>query len=224
MNISVDDLYNLAQDIINKNQNGYLSPDQFNLYIKQSEVSFLDYLLGEFQQYQYQRSQPRVRYSQNEVIRQRLTPFIYGYNLHIDSTGFAPYPADYQIVDAMWSYYGYKKIKYVQQDSLASYYNSRIDPIQTNPIYLVEQDGFRFYPNELGMSKLSYVQTPSPMYWAYTLDANGRPVYDPINSIQPQWYITDLFEILARLLRMVGVSIQANEVSMYANEITQKGQ
>jgi len=110
--MTVDDLYQLTLYIVAKNQNGYIAPDEWNLLMQQAEVSFLDYILGEFQQYQYQRSQARVRYTQNEVIRQRLTPFIYGYNLTIDSTGFAPYPDDYQIVDSMWTIYGYNKIKY----------------------------------------------------------------------------------------------------------------
>lgn len=222
--MTVDDLYRLAQYIIAKNQDGYLSPDEFNLLINQAQTSFLDYLLGEFTQYQYQRSQSRVRYTQNEIIRQRLTPLLYGYNLHIDSTGFSPYPDDFQSVDAMWSYYGYTKIKYVQQDSLASYYNSRIDPIANNPIYLIEQNGFRFFPNSLGMSKLNYVQTPPDIVWAYTLDSNQRPVYNPSASVQPIWYSTDLLTILANLLRMVGVNLSEQQVSTYAEEIKKDGQ
>lgn len=222
--MDVNEMYEIAQYLINKNQGAYLSPDEFNLLINQSATSFLDYLLGEFSKYQYGRAQPIVQYSENEIVRQRLTPFIYGYNLAVSNTGYSAYPDDYQQEDAMWTIYGFQRIKYVQQDKLASAINSRIDPVATNPIYLIKDDGFQLYPITIGSAKLSYVRTPDKIYWAYTLDANGLPVYDPVHSIQPLWYITDLYDILARLLRMVGVSIQANEVSQYATEIKNSGQ
>ena len=72
--MNVNDMYRICQFAINKAQNGYLTPSEFNLIINQAQISYQDYLLGEFQQYQYGRPQARVNYSQNEDIRQRLTP------------------------------------------------------------------------------------------------------------------------------------------------------
>ena len=56
--------------------------------INAAQFEFLDYLLGEFQQYQVGRPVPRVQYSMTEVARQRLTPFIDPpVTLAIDVTG-----------------------------------------------------------------------------------------------------------------------------------------
>lgn len=223
--MNINDYYNLVLYIIAKNQDGgYMSPDEFNLLINQVQTSFLDYLLGEFQQYQYNSPKPRVGYSQNETTRTRLTPIIYGYILNIDSTGFSPYPGDYQQTDAMWTMYGYSRIRYTEQERLYSTVNSEIDPVATNPIYLIEDEGFRFFPNNINQTKLNYVRTPPEIKWAYTLDVDGRAVYDPVNSIQPIWYTTDMLEIISRLLRMSGVNLQENQINQYANEITKSGQ
>ena len=62
------------------------------------------------------------------------------------------------------------------------------------------------------------------MLWAYTLDVNNRPVYDPIASIQPLWYDIDKLELVARILKLVGVSLQDGQVEQYANQVTQIGQ
>jgi hypothetical protein len=43
-------------------------------------------------------------------------------------------------------------------------------------------------------------------------------------SIQPIWYDVDLLEIIARTLKLVGVSLQIGQVEQYANQITQQGQ
>lgn len=222
--MSVDEVYNIIQFIINKEQSGYVSPDEFNLIINQSQDSFQDYLLGEFQQYQTGRAVSRVTFGQNQRVRQRLSPTIYNYNLSIDVAGFSPYPADYLETDTMWTIYGHNRIRYVQQDSLFSFLDSVIDPVTSNPIYLIERTGFSFYPSTLGAANLNYVRKPPRIIWGFTLDVNNRPIYDPFNSQDPVWSDLDMLEIIARALRMVGVNLQDNQISQYANEIKQSGQ
>ena len=222
--MDVNETYELMQYIIAKNQQGYLSPDEFNLTINQAQRSYQSYLLGSFQTYMPGRPVAKVELGQNSVVRQRLSPSIYNYNLSVDGTGFSPYPGDYLQADAMWSIYGNNRIRYVQQDALYSFYNSVIDPITTNPIYLIEDVGFRFYPVTTATAKLSYVRNAPDMVWGYTDDINGNPVYNPLSSTQPIWDDASMLEIIARALRMVGVNLQSAVVSQYAEEIKNQGQ
>jgi hypothetical protein len=221
--MNVNDMYRICQFAVNKAQNGYLTPSEFNLIINQAQVSYQDYLLGEFQQYQYGRPQARINYSQNENIRQRLSPLITQATLTINGTsGEAPYPADYVQADAITTT-TLKRVRYVQQDALYSYYNSEIDPIETNPIYLLEPTGFQFYPITLGIAILTYVKDAPQIVWAYNL-VSGRPVYDSGASVQPVWDNVDLLEIIARGLKLIGLNLQDGQVQQYANQVTQTGQ
>lgn len=222
--MNVNDMYRICQYAINKAQNGYLTSSEFNLLVNQAQTSYADYLLGEFQQYQYGRAQARIDYNQNSNIRQRLSPLIYGYTLSIDGTGFASYPGDYVQTDAIWNPNGISRYRYVKQDSLFSYYNSKIDPIATNPIYLIEQTGFRFFPANVSGARLTYVKNPPTITWGYTLDGNGREVYSAGASQQPVWSDVDLLEIIARVLKLVGVNLKDGMVAQYANQVTQMGQ
>ena len=234
--MNINDMYLICQFAINKAQNGYLSPSQFNTIINQAQVSYQNYLLGEFQQYQYGKSQSRIGYSQNENIRQRLTPLIAETTLTINVlSGKVTYPTDYVQTDAIRTT-GFDRVRYVQQDSLFSYYNSKIDPIATNPIYLIEPTGFQFYPITIGSAILTYVKNAPTMTWAYTLDANSRPVYAPpgqtqppvqvpvSGSVNPVWDDVDLLEIIARALKLVGLNLKDGDVQQYANAVTQNGQ
>ena len=186
-------------------------------------------MLGEFQQYQYGRPQARVNYSQNSDTRQRLTPFIFSATLNPDTNGLVNYPSEYLQTDSIVTE-NYDRIRFVQQDSLYSFLKSEIDPISTNPIYLLYDAGYKFYPNttyngvNLSNVKVTYVMNAPAMLWAYTLDVNNRPVYDPIASIQPLWYDIDKLELVARILKLVGVSLQDGQVEQYANQVTQIGQ
>jgi len=235
--MNVNDMYRICQFAINKAQNGYLTPSDFNLIINQAQVSYQDYLLGEFQQYQYGRPQARVSYSQNEDIRQRLTPLILQTTLAPNTTtGIAAYPANFLQVDAMWETDGLHRIRFVPQDSLYSYYNSEIDPIASNPIYLLQKDQFQFYPKNIatisGNPIISYVRSAPDIIWGYTTVA-GRPVYNPSSyspgppptgSQQPVWYDVDILEIITRALKLIGLNLQMGQVEQYANQVTQTGQ
>jgi hypothetical protein len=235
--MNVNDMYRICQFAINKAQNGYLTPSEFNLIINQAQISYQDYLLGEFQQYQYGRAQARVSYSQNEDIRQRLTPLILQTTLAPDtSTGIAAYPTNFLQVDAMWESDGLHRIRFVPQDSLYSYYNSEIDPLASNPIYLLQKDQFQFYPKNItsisGNPIISYVESAPDIIWGYTL-VSGRPVYNPATynpisaptgSQQPVWYDVDILEIITRALKLIGLNLQAGQIEQYANQVTQTGQ
>lgn len=221
--MTVNDSYELIQYICDKNQQGYISPDQFNLTINQAQDSYQAYLLGNFQQYSPGRPIARVELGQNQVVRQRLTPTIYNYNLRVDSSGFSPYPGDYLQADAMWTYYNTNRIRYVQQDALYSFANSVIDPVATNPIYLIEDLGFRFYPASINSAKLSYVRNAPDIVWGYDL-VNDVPIYNETKSIQPVWDDASMLDIIFRALKIIGVNLQLAAVVQYSNDIKNNGQ
>lgn len=223
--MNIDEMYRLMQYIIRKNQNGNLKPSDFNLIINTASISYMDYLLGEFQKYIPGRPFAAVDFGQNQDIRQRLSPFIPApVTITIDASGIGSYPTDYLNSDAM-VYGAYKqRVKFIQQDRLFSHLNSFIDPIATNPVYMIYKDGFQFYPTNLSNASLSYIRRPTQMFWNYTPDIYNRPVYNPVGSVQPEWQELDQLEIVVRALAQVGVNLQLRDVEQYSQMIKQGGQ
>ena len=82
MAYNINDVYKIVLYAVGKNlQQGYVSPEDFNLVINQAQKSYTSYLLGSFQQYAPGRPEARVEFGQNSVIRQRLIPIIYNTNI-----------------------------------------------------------------------------------------------------------------------------------------------
>lgn len=217
--MTVDFLYQLVQFVCKKNQRDDIGSSRFNVAIQQGSVSFISYLIGEYTKYQPGRPVPPVALGHTKRVRQSLSvlidpPFALTVN---PVTGVAPYPTGYLYTDAMYTS-AKKKIKYIEQNELASYLESVVDPIASNPVYLIQQNGFQFYPITTAAPLLSYIKNPPPINWAFSL-TNGREVYDASNSTQPVWSDIDCLEVTVRALRMCGVHLQFNDVSQYANEI-----
>lgn len=224
--MNVDQVYSIMKLACSKNiQQGYLSPSDFMNSINMAQRSYLDYLLGEYQQYRMQRPIPVVGFSQNQRIRDSFAPLIYGTVLTVNpTTGIAPFPSDYEYVDNMWGLYGFYNIRFAQQDRQDSYIHSEIDPIEENPIYLIQHEGFHFFPENIGQTRMSYVRNPPAIIWGYIQIGDQEPVYDPTTSQDPVWSDTDMLQIIVRALAIEGVSMQFGAVLQYAQEIKQTGQ
>jgi len=224
--VDVNECYKLCLYITAKNtQDGYISPDDFNLFINQGQRMYLDYLLGEYQKYNIRRPIAVVEFGQNERIRESLAPLIYGTALAPNTTtGIAPFPNDFEYADNMWGLYGFYNIKFIQQDRLDSYIHSSIDPIIQNPVYLIQHEGFHFFPENIGSARLSYVRRPPSIVFGYVLDSNGVPAYNPATSQDPVWSDTDILQIIFRAMQIAGINLQFGMVVQYANEIKSNGQ
>lgn len=217
-------MYQLMQYATAKNiQQGYLSPDDFNLVINTAQNSYMDYLMGEYQKYIPTRPLSTVQFGNNERVRQSISSLVNETILNVDGQGVAPFPVYFEFTDQLWSVYGNYNIRFTQQNQLDSYVHSVIDPVPDNPVYILNKNGFKFYPPNIGMVSLSYIKKPPSIIWNYT-DVSGTPIYNPLTSQQPVWEDSDMLNIIVRALQIVGVNLQLGVVIQYSQEIKNGGQ
>jgi hypothetical protein len=221
--LTVDFCKKIIDYVCRKNSNGAPSPSEFNRILTISCHQFTDFLLGQDNAYQPGRPQPRVGLGNSQRVRQSLSVLIDAPATLAISSGRASYPDDHLYTDAMYRSDGYTKIRFVEQDRVQAYVQSVIDPIGENPIFLLERDGYLFYPATLTEAKVSYVKKHPDIVWAHEDDANGRPQYTATGSVHPLFSDTDMMEVIARALRMVGVNLQSAAVAQYASEVKSVG-
>jgi len=222
-----EQVYKIISYAVGKNINdGYVSPDDFNnVLMPVAQASYLDFLLGQYQQYRAGMPIAVVEIGQKEKIRNSISPLIYNITLNPNSTtGIAAFPNDFEETDEMFTVYGgLYNIRFVNQPRLSNFVNSSIDSIAENPVYILRHEGFQFYPSNIGAANLSYVRTPPAITYGYVEDSNGVPVYNPATSQNPVWNDYDMMNIIVRALRMVGVNLDYAAVAQYANEIKAVG-
>jgi hypothetical protein len=230
--LSVNEMYLIEQDILNKNQNGYLDPEQFDRINNQAQFDYLNSILGDVRKYVIGRPIPAAAWGMTARVRESLTPFITTpISIIVDPvTGIATDPSDYEMWDAMYWGPTRKRVKFIQQGRLASHVNSTVNPIVKNsivknPIFIRVEEGFTVYPFNIGTVELSYIRTPQTIHWGYDEDPDGgEPIYNPATSTNPEWQRIDCMQIIARAMDIMGVSLQAAQVAQYANNIKNVGQ
>jgi hypothetical protein len=221
--MNVNDVYSLMRFIARKNQLTSLSPAEFQYAFNAGSRNYYDFLVGRIEQYRYDKPTPRVGLSMTDNVVSRLSPFMVSATPAVTS-GSVTKPANFNKLLSM-NTPGNFPMKRFEQNRLAERLQDSIDPVnEANAFYVEELSVWKVYPTTLASVTLKYLTLPTDIVWAYTLDGSGRPVYNPVGSVNPQWYDNDIDEVVGRALKILGVSIKEGALLNYGQQVIQSGE
>lgn len=173
-------------------------------------------------------SDNKARYATSQLIKEILSPFKRRYNFTPADTisGYIVIPSDsgyLDLLDIQITYQisnttVYVAVPVTNEDERADKLRSQIDPVTiTNP--LAEMDIPRFikmYPTAGYTGTVTYFVSPTKPVFGYTLISGRAIVYDPATSTQLQWRNTEIVPVLLKALSSIGINLNANDVSQFA--------
>jgi hypothetical protein len=221
--MNVNDVYSLMRFIARKNQLTSLSPAEFQYSFNAAQRNYYDFLVGRIEQYRYDRPLPRVGLAMTDNVVSRLTPFQLS-SVRTVTAGSAPKPADFNKLLSMITPNNYRVYR-VEENRLSERLSDSIDPVNEQNAFYVEQNGsWTVYPSTIPTVTVKYLKLPIDVIWNYTLDGSGRPVYNPVGSVSPLWMDNDIDELIARALKILGVSIKENALVSYGQSVINTGE
>ncbi len=114
-------------------------------------------------------------------------------------------------------------VKTIDNDKLGSRMNAGyLAPTRDHPINTFYSSYNQFYPIDLGVCVFEYLKQPATPVWAYTLAANGLPVYDAANSTNFEWNWNMQNELIISICGYFGVSVSADMLIRDSNMLEQK--
>jgi hypothetical protein len=208
--------------VANKNNFGYITPEDFNLYAKQAQLDiFEDY----FYQYNTWIAKQNARISGSgyadivknveEVIDSLSTTASLAYS--VDSFVL---PVDYYYLNTI-RYNSSKEVDRVSQDKVLNLLSSNLTaPSTLYPCYVLEENKITVYPLSI-ITNIStqYVRSPRDPKWTYTLIVGGEPLFDQ-SALDYQDFelpITDEPALVAKILQYAGISIRETDLYTFAN-------
>ena len=216
--VSIDTVYQKVLMFANKEQRGYITPQEFNTFADQAQKEI-------FEQYFYDLSQfKRIHGNSGEY-----TDVIDNINEKVaifESTSIIV--SDVISADDLYRlgtvYKGQRVVEEVQQEE-AAYMNilnaapaqkSLIGPTRKRPIYVSKGGKIIIsYPAFIADS-CTYVRKPQTPYWGYIV-VNGNALYDSGNKTDFELHPAEETELVYKILKFAGVS-------MRRDDLTQAGQ
>ena len=236
----INSVRNTVLAIINKNNYGYISPSDFNLFAKQAQLDIFDEY---FTNYNQQINEENARISGTGYADLKL-----GYEEVIDS--FAVTKTLVQNVSNIYylpsqtttgdDYYLINKILCynagVLKGEAEKVSNSKINllnkslltaPSDLYPAYTQKGDSVTIFPTTFNGAldvQATYVRYPKDPKWTYITLYNGEPVFDQTQSDYQDFElpIDDTNNLVARILQYAGISIREGDVYQFGSVEEQK--
>jgi hypothetical protein len=236
----INEVRNTVLSILAKDNRGYVTPFEFNLYAKQAQLEV-------FERYIYLYSNAIIKQNQRmhgegySDVPKKLSEVLDTF-YKVDSLTYTnPYfeaPADSYFIQKLVLTKNKEIEKVSQQKVLYLLASNLTSPSVAYPVYtLMDNDGtttsrsnFMVYPDTIITNvDAHYLRYPREPKWTYT-SVGGDPLFNPSPSLGYQDFelpMSDFSDLVVKILQYAGVSIREQEVMAAAKaeelqEIQQK--
>ena len=213
----INDVRNTVLSIMSKDNRGYITPDEFNLFAKQAQLEI-------FEQYIYSYS--------NSINKQNARMFGEGYtdvpknigevidefSVLVSLSYSAPYflpPANYYYLERVM-YNNNIEVEKVSQRKISALLNSNLTaPDVSYPVYTLQETGVIVYPTTIVNNiTTQYIRYPKDPVWSYTNISAGQPVFNAsaFNYQDFELPLSDFANLVVKILQYAGLSIREAEV------------
>ena len=231
MPINVNELYKFVQFVANKEQSGFVKPEEFNIAADRAQMQFFMERYNNPAEYQPGRPVPRVAFQQTQKVSDDLRIFMVNETITSPQSILA-LSANYVHLISLRKTDG-SHIKLLDDYELGHVLNSALTPPSNMyPVASIIGDSIILYGT--GSANLTYLRRPEKPFWEYLKDAQGQPVdlqnnpitypmYDPINSVNLEFPDETFNEIAIRILSFVGINLRENQLTQYTELKKQQG-
>lgn len=224
MAINVDTVYRTVLLIINKEQRGYITPDEFNKTATQVQLTiFNEYFESLNQQIRVPDNDTeysdRVKNLQEKIAIFQTDgtclPTIGGFNIPT-VTNF------YKLGTVIYN--DDKEIQYVQPNELLEINLSPITkPSKYWPVYTYKDLIIKVYPAPSITDTITctYLHKPANPVWNFTLGENGQYIYSEASSVQFELHPTEQVNLITKILLYSGIVIRDPQIIQIASQQAQ---
>lgn len=219
MAVSVDTVYQRVLAILNKEQRGYVTPEEFNLFANQAQLDI-------FEQYFYDINQfGRLHGNDTEysdmlgILNEKISVFEKEINL-VRSGNFYLVPGDLYRVGTVILNDGNIEAERVNKNEYL-YYNSSplTKPKDTRPIYIKDTNGFKVFGSaEIALAdkvRLNYIKKPAKVVWNYET-VLGYAQYAATGSVDFELHPSEETELVIKILALCGLILKDPSVYQIA--------
>ena len=225
----INSVRNTVLAYINKDNRGYITPEQFNLFAKQAQIDI-------FEQYFYDYNNILVKQNgrlsgsglvdlgkhKAEVIERFSTDSVLIFSNVTQKyyyPGSNPNDTDeptYYLIDRI-TYNLTKEVEKVSKNKALNLLASNLTaPSLTWPVYVADEEGLQVYPLTIGTGTLTiqYIRYPRDPKWTWTTLSGGEALFDAGAADYQDFElpIADEPMLVNKILQYAGITVREGEV------------
>ena len=221
MAISIDTVYQKVLMLANKEQRGYITPQEFNMFADMAQMEI-------FEQYFYDLSQlSRIHGNSDDQgdIKRNLEEKISAFERVTTRNNGNAY-SHLNIYRIGSIDYNGVVVEEIQQKELAYISTSpKLKPshLTENMVYYTRANALFFFPSAIaGPFNVNYIKKPDKPSWTYVV-VNQKAMYDANNPSQQDFQLHDSEEneLVYRILGLAGISVKRPDLTQIGASLVQ---
>ena len=220
--VSVDNVYQKVLALANKEQRGYITPQEFNLFANQAQMEIFEQYFYDTNQFKRIPGNDSEYHDMVDLLDEKLYPFKKSDPVQ-NGSNITSY---YRLGDVYVEEQGYNSlsnsphsksicVEEIKQEDLIKTQNSPLTRVTSNrPVYYVEGGNIHFVPQiapNSGSYKAYYITRPAKVNWTYVIDPTTKnALYNPSASDHRDFelHLAEEPKLVIKILQLAGVNMK----------------
>tara|TARA_Y100000004_G_scaffold29694_1_gene30800 strand:+ start:527 stop:1219 length:693 start_codon:yes stop_codon:yes gene_type:complete len=219
MSVNVNTVYSRVLAILNKEQRGFLTPQEFNLFANQAQMDIFEQYFYDINQFGRLHGNDTEFSDMLNILNEKIAPFIKEGTTTFTNGGF-PRPTDFYRLGNIR--FGTAKAQRLNRNEFLVIDSAPLTaPSNSFPVFYENEKGFVVHanapnPQQSGVT-IDYIAKPTTVAWAGT-NVNGVPQYNESNSSNFDLHGSEETELVIKILELAGLLIK--DPSIYQAAVT----
>ena len=230
MSVNVNTVYTRVLAIMNKEQRGYITPTEFNIFANQAQMDIFEQYFYDLNQFMRLPGNDTGHADMISLLQEKISIFNASKSgssdLSIASNKITIDSSDLYRTTAV--FLSDKQCDRVSKKEAKEMLNSPLHvPTADRPIYYEEQGGYFIYNSSSLLSTdanvtIDYIKKPAEPNWSFTT-VSGAAVHNSTNSTNFELHESDEVELVLKILELAGFATKQVDVSQFATQKDSQG-
>lgn len=222
MAINVNTVYRTVLSLLNREQRGFLTPDQYNRFARMAQLDLLDKAFLDYNRYLTRKETGTINDEYANLAKntkQKIDVFSISATLNFIN-GVASIPTNLYKCIMVSTGSRAIEVEEIQKSDLPYITSSKLTtPSVSYPIYYKQGSFFYILPNTISSATIDYIFKPSDPIWAFTSGATyGDMQYSSISSVNFSLHDSEEVALITKILLLAGVTIKDPNVVQVAKQ------
>ena len=222
MAVNVDTVYQRVLSIANKEQRGYITPQEFNLLANQAQLEIFEQYFYDLNQFSRLPGNDTRHADMVTTLEEKIS--LFEKTADIVGTSTMTLPTDLYKLSTIL-YKGVEAEKVTQKDLLYIKKSPLTHPTADRPIFIRDNDSIEVYYDDTFTKTTTkvdvdvhYIKKPVTAEWTYILGTNNEALFLADTKVDFDLHVSEETNLVIKILELAGVVIKQPDLYQIADK------
>ena len=217
--VNVDTVYQRVLALANKEQRGYITPQEFNLFANQAQMETFEQYFYDINQFGRMHGNDTEYSDMLNLLNEKIAIFKAQTTLLYNQPVFQKPSQIYRLGTILHKGIEIQQVNYNELLQFAK--SPLLKPTETLPVFFERNDGYIVKPNSITSGVVcTFVKNPEKVYWGYNV-IGSNALYDATNTKHFELHRSEESALVVKILALAGITLNKPGLMQIGQQLDQ---